>query len=67
MKHNLLIVDDEENIINALKRLLRRDGYHILTATRAQAGFVFVIEKPVSKEKIDTMLQQTVCGQHLCD
>ncbi|HEY6898634.1 MAG TPA: EAL domain-containing protein [Rhodocyclaceae bacterium] len=28
----LLLVDDEPNIINALKRLLRREGYRILTA-----------------------------------
>jgi diguanylate cyclase (GGDEF)-like protein/PAS domain S-box-containing protein len=29
----LLLVDDEPNIINALKRLLRREGYRILTAS----------------------------------
>ena len=28
----LLLVDDEPNILASLKRLLRRDGYHILTA-----------------------------------
>lgn len=28
----MLIVDDEENILRSLKRLLRRDGYRILTA-----------------------------------
>jgi len=32
----LLLVDDEENILNALTRMLRRDGYRILTATNAQ-------------------------------
>jgi diguanylate cyclase (GGDEF)-like protein/PAS domain S-box-containing protein len=31
----LLLVDDEENILNALVRMLRRDGYRILTATSA--------------------------------
>ncbi|MBZ0096557.1 MAG: EAL domain-containing protein [Sulfuricella sp.] len=35
----LLIVDDEANIVNALKRLLRRDGYRILTASSPQEGF----------------------------
>ncbi|GMR19460.1 MAG: hypothetical protein BMS9Abin36_0055 [Gammaproteobacteria bacterium] len=34
----LLLVDDEENILSALSRLLRRDGYHILTANSAQQG-----------------------------
>jgi len=35
-KPTLLLVDDEENILNALMRMLRRDGYRILTATNAQ-------------------------------
>jgi diguanylate cyclase (GGDEF)-like protein/PAS domain S-box-containing protein len=30
--NTLLLVDDEQNILNALRRLLRREGYHILTA-----------------------------------
>ncbi len=34
----LLLVDDEPNILNALKRLLRRDGYTILTATSGEEG-----------------------------
>lgn len=32
----LLILDDEPNILRALKRLLRRDGYEIHTVTSAQ-------------------------------
>ncbi|MDB5814068.1 MAG: histidine kinase [Rhodocyclales bacterium] len=34
----LLLVDDEDNIISALRRLLRRDGYRILTANGGEAG-----------------------------
>lgn len=34
----LLLVDDEQNVLSALKRLLRRDGYRILTANSAQEG-----------------------------
>lgn len=37
-KHTILLVDDEENILNALNRALRREGYRILTATSGQAG-----------------------------
>lgn len=37
-QRTLLLVDDEENIISSLKRLLRRDGYNILTATSGKAG-----------------------------
>lgn len=31
--NTLLVVDDDPNIISALKRLLRRDGYNLLTAS----------------------------------
>lgn len=34
----LLLVDDEPNVLSALKRLLRRDGYQILTSTSAREG-----------------------------
>ncbi|MGR9051815.1 MAG: response regulator [Gammaproteobacteria bacterium] len=35
----LLLVDDEPNIIHALNRLLRRDGYNILSAFSAAEAF----------------------------
>lgn len=34
----LLLVDDEENILRALTRLFRRDGYTLLTATGGEEG-----------------------------
>ena len=34
----LLLVDDEENILSALKRVLRRDGYQIICASSAREG-----------------------------
>jgi EAL domain-containing protein (putative c-di-GMP-specific phosphodiesterase class I)/FixJ family two-component response regulator len=34
----LLLVDDEENILNSLKRLLRGSGYRILTASSGTQG-----------------------------
>ena len=37
-KRTLLLVDDEPNIVSALKRLLRRDGYQILTANSGAEG-----------------------------
>lgn len=39
---SLLIVDDEDNIVSALKRLLRRDGYVILTAASAEEGLALL-------------------------
>jgi len=38
-QETLLLVDDEPNILNSLKRLLRRDGYAILTAESPAAAF----------------------------
>ncbi|MBI4990316.1 MAG: EAL domain-containing protein [Rhodocyclales bacterium] len=38
-RKTLLLVDDEPNILSALKRLLRRDGYEILAAGSAKEGF----------------------------
>ncbi|MEY2894175.1 MAG: hypothetical protein RJA98_4083 [Pseudomonadota bacterium] len=43
----LLLVDDEPNIVNALKRLLRRDGYHVLTASSGSEGLQLLTEHPV--------------------
>lgn len=34
----LLLVDDEANILSALRRLLRVDGYHILPANNGADG-----------------------------
>lgn len=47
----LLLVDDEQNILAALKRLLRRDGYQILTANSAQEGL-----EMLTGNKVDVIL-----------
>jgi FixJ family two-component response regulator len=38
MERTLLLVDDEENILRSIVRVLRRDGYKILTANSGKAG-----------------------------
>ncbi|MCF6281656.1 MAG: response regulator [Candidatus Polarisedimenticolaceae bacterium] len=38
MERTLLLVDDEPNILQSLKRLLRRGGYRILTAESGREG-----------------------------
>ena len=43
----LLLLDDEENILRALARVLRRDGYKILTATCAQDAFELLAQNNV--------------------
>jgi response regulator RpfG family c-di-GMP phosphodiesterase len=43
----LLLVDDEENILRSLNRLLRRDGYQILTASSGDEGLELLKEHDV--------------------
>ncbi|MBI5438838.1 MAG: EAL domain-containing protein [Nitrosomonadales bacterium] len=57
----LLLVDDEENILAALKRLLRRDGYQIFTATSARQGFELLAAHPVGVIVSDQRMPE-MCG-----
>lgn len=43
----LLLLDDEPNILRALTRLLRRDGYRILTANTPQQAFALLAQNDV--------------------
>ncbi len=43
----LLIVDDEERILSALRRTLRREGYEILTASTPAEALRVLDERPV--------------------
>lgn len=43
----LMLVDDEPNILTALKRLLRRDGYAILTANSGEEGLALLEDNAV--------------------
>jgi len=43
----LLVVDDEPNILSALSRLLRREGFHILTANSPNDAFELLAKNPV--------------------
>ena len=46
-RRTLLLVDDEENILASLRRLLRRDGYHIITANSGAQGLQQLAENTV--------------------
>ncbi|HEY9066417.1 MAG TPA: EAL domain-containing protein [Burkholderiaceae bacterium] len=46
-QRTLLVVDDEDNIIASLRRLLRRDGYHIITANSGAQGLQRLAEHEV--------------------
>lgn len=47
MEKKLLLVDDEENIVRSLTRLLRRDGYKIFTANSGKEGLEVLKENKV--------------------
>lgn len=46
-KYTVLCVDDEKNILNSLKRLLRKENYNILTASSGQEGLEILDEQKV--------------------
>lgn len=47
MTRTLLLVDDEENILRALTRVFRRDGYTLLTANSGEAGLDLLAQHEV--------------------
>jgi len=59
-QRTLLLVDDEQNILASLKRLLRRDAYHILTAASGQEGLDLLachaVDVIVSDQRMPGML-----------
>ncbi|HEY3432449.1 MAG TPA: EAL domain-containing protein [Rhodocyclaceae bacterium] len=50
-ERTLLLVDDEENILAAMKRLLRREGYRLLSANSGEEGLDIL-----AKERVDVIL-----------
>jgi DNA-binding NtrC family response regulator len=45
-QRRLLFVDDEQNILNAIKRLLRREGYELHTASSGEEGLELLARLP---------------------
>jgi FixJ family two-component response regulator len=45
--HTVLCVDDEQNVLNSLKRLLRKEKYRLLTARSGNEGLQVLIENDV--------------------
>ena len=46
-EHTILCVDDEKNILNSLKRLLRKESYKVLTASGGSDGLKLLKENEV--------------------
>ena len=58
-ERTILLVDDEENILSSLRRLLRRDGYRILAASGGAEGLELLaknaVDVIVSDQRMPTM------------
>ena len=48
MEKTLLVVDDEENVIRALRRLFRQEPFSVLTANSGAEGLDILSKQPVS-------------------
>lgn len=55
----LLVVDDEQSILNALKRELRLENYQVLAATSPQEALELLATHPVDVVLTDLRLSQT--------
>jgi len=65
MERTLLLVDDEENILSALTRLLRHDDYRILTACNAQDGLALLADNNVNVIITDQRMPQMTGAEFL--
>ena len=45
---NILLIDDEQNVLSSLKRLLRNEDYTVLTADNGQAGLDILSDQEVA-------------------
>ena len=45
-KYRILLVDDEENVLRALSRSLRKEPYDVVTASSAKIALDYFIEEP---------------------
>ncbi len=56
--HNLLIVDDEKNVLNSLKRLLQKEGYRIFTAASGKEGLEIIKRETIGVVISDLMMPE---------
>jgi FixJ family two-component response regulator len=54
----ILCVDDEENILNAIRRLLRREGYRVLTTSSTAEALNLLVLNPVTLVISDQRMPQ---------
>ena len=59
VRHTVLCVDDEQNILNALKRLLRKESYRLLTSNTGSGGLQILAENHVQVVISDQRMPET--------
>ncbi|MBI2609153.1 MAG: response regulator [Deltaproteobacteria bacterium] len=64
-KHKILIVDDDQDTLDALKRVFWKD-YDVLTALSAKEGLKLLVEKPVSVIICDQRMPE-MTGAHMLE
>lgn len=57
-QHTVLCVDDEENILHSIKRLLRKEGYWLLTASSGVEALKILEENNVHLVLSDQRMPQ---------
>jgi len=66
-KHTVLLVDDEEKILHSLKRLLRKEGYRLFTASSGDEGLKILEENDIhlviSDQRMPQMSGTDFCAQ----
>ncbi|MCE9665281.1 response regulator [Halomonas sp. M5N1S17] len=55
---NILLVDDEPNILRALRRVLRQEGYRLLTASNGDEALALMHEEPIDLVVSDSRIAQ---------
>ena len=51
--HTILVIDDQEEILTSVRRLLERDGHNVLTALDGEAGLTLFRSEPVHLVIVD--------------
>ena len=66
-EHRVLLVDDEENVLRALKRLLRKEPYELVTALSGEEALEKLAQEPVhlviSDQRMPGMSGTELLGQ----
>lgn len=58
-KHRILVVDDEENMLTLLRRVLSKDGYQVECANSGEAGINLALQHSFQLAIVDVFMPDT--------